>query len=393
MLTQYDEYPVHQSPYPFSEIPSTDLAWCDGYFFGLYSAHEQVFFFSGMRVNPNTDMIGGYAGLSVAGRQYTARFSRPWRAHADTTIGPLTYEFVEPLKRIRLSLEPNDSALTFDFDWIGIGACYEEPHHLAWSRGRRTTDQTRYYQSGTASGWMQLEGKRWDLAEMEWFGSRDHSWGLYAGRAPLVPDSKWLPPPEAPAVKQGMRWASWWGSPANSGFFSVHESQDGRQLQMNDVFGTPLEGGIDFGLDGPHRQLVEASHELDFVPGTRILSKGTWHLTDDEGGKWKQLYVPASPGWNPVTIGYGGGSWKDGGSMFTYHGVDDLVQEWDDFDFATQPYDHTLYNGVKMSGVHNPEYLAQVTTIAPDGTESVGSSHIELFVPGRYDPYGFTDPS
>ena len=65
MLTQYDEYPVHQSPYPFSEIPSTDFAWCDGYFFGLYSAAEEVFFFSGMRVSPNTDMIGGYAGLTV----------------------------------------------------------------------------------------------------------------------------------------------------------------------------------------------------------------------------------------------------------------------------------------------------------------------------------------
>ncbi len=389
MLTQYDEFPVHQSPYPFSEIPVTDFAWCDGYFFGLYSAEQGVFFFSGMRVNPNTDMIGGYAGLSVGGRQYTARFSRPWRAHVDTSIGPLRYEFVEPLKRIRLALGPNDSALTFDLDWIGTGACYEEPHQVAWSRGRRTTDQSRYYQSGTARGWMQLEGKRWELREMEWFGSRDHSWGLYANRAPLVPDSRWLPPDEAPEVRRGLRWASWWGTTEHSGFFSVHESEDGRQIQMNDMFGTPLEGGIDFGFEGAKHKLAAARHELEFAPGTRVMSKGTWFLTDENGDEWTQVYVPASPGWNPVTIGYGAGSWKDGGSMFTYHGVDGLVQEWDDFDLSQQPYDHTLYNGVEMKGAHNQEYLAEVTTTDPKGRVAVGSAHVELFIPGRYTPYGF----
>jgi hypothetical protein len=389
MLTQYDEFPVHQSAYPFSEIPSTDYAWDDGYFFGLYNADERVFFFSGMRVNPNTDMIGGYAGLSVDGRQYTARFSRPWRAFPDTSIGPLVYRFEEPFRRIRLLLEPNDSALTFDFEWVAVGAAYEEPHHLAWSRGRRTTDQTRYYQSGTARGWIQLEGKLWQFTDGEWWGSRDHSWGLYAQRAPLVPDAKWLPPREVPPVRQGMRWASWWGCQAHSGFYSVHESEEGQQLQMNDVFGTPLEGGIDFGLEGPQRKLVAARHELEFVPGTRLLARGTWYLTDDTGAHWKQVYTPASPGWNPVTIGYGAGSWKDGGSMFTYHGVDGLTQEWDDFDFSRQPYEHTLYHGPTLRNVHNPEYLARVETTAPDGTVSVGSAHVEMFIPGRYTPYGF----
>ena len=143
MLTQYDEFPVHQSSYPFSEIPSTDYGWDDGYFFGVYNAEEKAFFFSGMRVNPNNDMLGGYAGITIDEQQYTARFSRPWRANADTTLGPLSYRFVEPMKRIQLALGPNDSELTFEMDWIGTGVPYEEPHHLAWSRGRRTTDQTR----------------------------------------------------------------------------------------------------------------------------------------------------------------------------------------------------------------------------------------------------------
>lgn len=89
MLTRYDEFPVHQAPRPFSDIPYTDFAWDDGYFFGLYSAEEEVFFFSGMRVNPNTDVIGGYPGIAD-GRQYYGAFQPPLadqRGHHDRSAG------------------------------------------------------------------------------------------------------------------------------------------------------------------------------------------------------------------------------------------------------------------------------------------------------------------
>ena len=59
MLTQYDEYPVHQSPYTFSEIPSTDYNWDDGYFFGIYNAEEQIFLYTGMReLTPTMTCLG-----------------------------------------------------------------------------------------------------------------------------------------------------------------------------------------------------------------------------------------------------------------------------------------------------------------------------------------------
>ena len=388
MINQYDEYPVHQAPYPFSYIPSTDYAWNEGYYFGLYNADEGVFLFAGMRVNPNTDMIGGYAGVSDRGQQTTARFSRPWRAHADTSIGPYSIRFVEPLQQIRMTLESHDSPLTFAFDWIGVGSVIEEPHHRAESRGRTTSDLTRYYQSGTADGWIQVGDKRFTFEPGQWWGSRDHSWGLYLQRAPLLPDPKWLPPTEQPGVRRGLRWASWWGSAENSGFFSVHESEEGEQVHMSDVFGTPLEGGIDLNDGSDTLKLVEAHHELEFHPGTRVLSRGVWHLTDSDDGKWTQEYVPGPGSWNTIPIGYRAGSWKDGGSMFTYHGVDGIVQEWDEFDFSPLTYDHTTYDGTVMRDHHSPEYLAVVTTTAPDGSTSRGYAQIEAFV-SRFTPYGF----
>ena len=36
MLSQYDEYPVHQAPRPFAHIPSTDYSWDEGYYFGVF---------------------------------------------------------------------------------------------------------------------------------------------------------------------------------------------------------------------------------------------------------------------------------------------------------------------------------------------------------------------
>src|ERR1700678_216629 len=126
MLTPYDEFPVHQSPYPFSYIPSTDYNWDDGYYFGVFNASEKIFLATGLRINANSDMIGGYALLNVDGRQFTARFSRCWRGNFSVAVGALRYEFLEPLRRVRLLLGDNPSGLTFDLSWEGTSPAVEE---------------------------------------------------------------------------------------------------------------------------------------------------------------------------------------------------------------------------------------------------------------------------
>jgi len=143
MLTPYDEFPVHQAPHPFSYIPSTDYNWDDGYWFGVFSPDDKVFLGTYMRVNPNSDMIGGCALINVAGRQFTVRFSRCWRQNFETEVGPYHMKIVEPLKKIRLVLDQNDSGFSFDILWEGTSPAFLEEHHVATNRGRRTTDPTR----------------------------------------------------------------------------------------------------------------------------------------------------------------------------------------------------------------------------------------------------------
>jgi hypothetical protein len=401
ILTPYDEYPVHQAPYAFSHIPSTDLNWDEGYYFGVMNPDEQVMFCTGFRLNPNTDMIGGYALINAAGVQRTFRFSRCWRRDFNLRIGPFRMEVVEPLKIIRLALEKNDSGVAFDMLWKATAPAYLEAHHSAANRGRRTTDQSRYSQPGLAEGWLEWPEKRWDVGAPGWVAVRDHSWGLYVERPPIAPDPKWLPPREDAGPQRSLRFWTVFNCGEWSGFYHLHEDADGVQRKFNDVFGTPFAGRLCRGWADEEVELTAGRHEIEFEPGTRILKRATLHLTDETGRAWRQVFEAASPPWVIQTMGYTPGSWKDGGSFHTYHGSEELAVEWDHFDFSLQPFDFTPYGEAgknqpdsmksgadysqKIQGV---EYLARITTHAPDGRVFTGAGQIELFINGPYRPYG-----
>lgn len=386
MITPYDEFPVHQAPRPFSEIPVTDLSWDDGYYFGAYSAEAELFVFAGLRVSPNSDVVGAYAGCIHGGIQRTVRLSRVWRPDFDLAIGPFRIEVVEPLRHLRVTLGENDSGLELELDWLASAPPYEESHHLAVQRGRRTTDQCRYVQCGVPRGWIVAGGERTPIGD-GWYASRDRSWGLYAPRRPLGDLREWLPPPEPAGRHRALRWWMPFQTDGFVGFLHFHEDADGRRDGLDDVFATPFEGWID--RDGQRIQLVDVEHHGDLVPGTRSLAAGELIATDSDGGRWRFELRTATQPWFPLTIGYHAGSWRDGGTIATYHPADGgTYLEHDEFDLRTQPFDHPLYGGPTLPGMYGMEHLVRVRATAPDGTESEGLAQVELFIDGPYRPYG-----
>ncbi|MFI7195149.1 hypothetical protein ACIBQ0_35930 [Nocardia nova] len=387
MLSPYDEYPVHQTSRPLSVVADTSTGFDDGYYFGAFSAVEQTFCFQGLRISPNTDLIGGYVGLQRNGRQRTVRFSRTWRDNCATEVGPYRISVIEPYRHIRLELAPNDSGLTCDLNWHGSAPAYLEAHHLATNRGRPTTDQSRYSQPGTVEGWIEIDGDRIPVGPPHWYGSRDHSWGVYFERAPLAPAPGLLPPRQPEGVGRAMRFWTLFGSGDLSGFYAIHEDAEGRQVPMNDTFGTPFEGRLTVGWDKEVYELVAGRCEIELVEGTRLLRSGRVVLTDSTGGEWIQEVEPAGLPWVTSTIGYQAGSWRDGGSMRTYHGPGISV-EWDEIDVSTQPFDHTQHDGTVQRDLIGKEYLVQTRTIAPDGREWVGAGQTELFLDGPFAPLG-----
>jgi hypothetical protein len=387
MLSPYDEFPVHQTSRPLSVVADTNLGFDDGYYFGAFSAREQTFCFQGLRISPNTDLIAGYVGLQRNGRQRTVRFSRTWRDECDTRVGPYRISVIEPFRHIRLELEPNESGLACELDWRGASPAYLEAHHLATNRGRPTTDQSRYCQAGTVEGWIELDGERVEVAPPHWYGSRDHAWGVYFERPPLAPNATLLPPSQPEGVRRALRFWTLFGSGELSGFYAIHEDALGRQVPMNDTFGTPFEGRLSVGWDTETHDLVEGRVDITLVPGTRLLREARVTLLDSSGGQWVQVVEPACLPWVTSTIGYQAGSWRDGGSMRTYHGPG-VVVEHDDIEVSRQPFDHVQHDGTVQAGLIGKEYLSWVTTTAPDGRTWRGAGQTELFLDGPYVPLG-----
>jgi hypothetical protein len=388
-LTPYDEFPVHATPYPMSYVPSTDLAWDDGYYFLAYDLESGVALWNGMRVAPNSNMMGGHSALNVRGVQRTLRLSRVWRDDFSIGIGPLRYEFVEPLRAIRMVLEPNESGMSYDVLWRGLAPPHLAGHHRAVRNGRYTTDQSRYHQVGTATGWIQIDGRRYQLPEAApWGGSRDHSWGVYESRPPLTGGNKWLAPAPAPAIARALRFSCFLESEGFSAYFHFHEGPGGERVHFNDAFGIPLEGWINFGWNGRALRVVDYRHVLEWRPGTRSVTHGTVFLTDETGGEWQLQLEVTLPPHVLGQIGYHVGAWRDGGTIHTYHGASPAL-EWDEADFSVQPCEHTFPGTGEKRKVFGVEHLARVVTTAPDGRVTQGRAQFEVFLNGRYSPYGF----
>ena len=66
-LSKYDDYPVHQSPFPVSYSPSTDFSFDEGYMWGAISPRLGIYLLTGFRITPNADVIGDHAGFNRGG--------------------------------------------------------------------------------------------------------------------------------------------------------------------------------------------------------------------------------------------------------------------------------------------------------------------------------------
>jgi len=388
-LTPMDEYPFHATPYPMSYVPSSDPAWDDGYYFLAYDLETGASLWTGMRVAPNSNIIGGYANSNIRGVQRALRLSRIWRDDFSVAIGPLRFEFVEPLKAIRLICEENESQISFDIMWQGLSPCHLAMHHRAVRAGRFTTDQSRYHQVGRCTGWMEVAGQRFDMTGARpWGGSRDRSWGIYESRPPFAPEPRWLPPVPAPEIPRALRFSCFLEAEDLSSYFHFHEGPDGQRVVLNDAFGVPFEGSVDFGWDGGKVELVDYDHRLRWRPGTRSVTDGTVTLRDAQGGSWTVEFDCPHPPHVLGQIGYHVGAWHDGGTIHSWHGRSPAL-EWDEFDFSQQPCEHRFPGNGETKTVFGVEHYARVKLTAPDGRVRHGRAQFEVFLNGRYAPYGF----
>lgn len=179
-LTGADEFFNHQIANSHSVVGTPDRGWTEKAWVTLMRKDAQLQVTLGVGKYPNRNLIDGFAGVQRGVQQRTVRGSRILASRRDAVvIGPLDYEVVEPLRRVRLTLAENAAQpIRFELTFMATMPAFFEKRDTVIHTGRTASEVVRYHQAGTASGWIEIEGERIEVKADDWFGFRDHSWGV-----------------------------------------------------------------------------------------------------------------------------------------------------------------------------------------------------------------------
>ena len=279
-LLAADEGFNHQIVDTFAAVGSTDLSWTEKVCAMAAARDGSLQLGFGLGKYTNRDVIDGYGGISRGVEQITVRASRRLSSDPErTVIGPLRYEVVEPLHKIRFILEPN-TCQPIAFDWLfeATVAPQVEPRAQIYRTYRLASDLVRWHQTGVCSGWVEVDGRRTEMTPDTWVSTRDHSWGprwdVGIPLADLVPSD--------PFEHASFRFI----------WCPVYmERPDGSRYALflrYEIFHAPgLEHkGVDAAVeypDGHVDRIVDIIPELTFDPRNRRLRGGTLHCTMADG--------------------------------------------------------------------------------------------------------------
>jgi hypothetical protein len=210
-LHRADEGLNHQIADTFATVAESDRAWTEKVWGSLARMDGRLQIAFGLGKYPNRGITDGFGGISRGREQWTVRASRELAsAPEDLSVGPVRYEIVKPLEQVRFVLEPNGiQPISFDVVLRGVTPPFFEDRNLVRSpsTGRIDIDVVRYHQGGHVSGTVSVAGEKFEVRPDEWFGFRDHSWGVRqsVGVAPV--DLIRVAPPPGPLPNVMMNWA------------------------------------------------------------------------------------------------------------------------------------------------------------------------------------------
>src|SRR5271163_2968522 len=262
----------------FATLSQSELAWTEKIWASLARTDGSLQVDFGLGKYQNRGIIDGFGGVSRGREQWTVRGSRILHsAPEDMAVGPIHLEIVEPLNQMRFRLEPNDvQPISFDIALTGVTPPFFEERNLVRNcqTGRVDVDVIRYHQGGWASGTVTVDGQTHEVNPDEWFGFRDHSWGVR--QAIGEPPVDLIPTPGAPkGMRGGMKWSPAFfqrpdGSYYETAIFVVEGPWEYSSAYLNDA-------------DGTQTAVRKVRPHIDYDPRTRFVKGGELVLTKESG--------------------------------------------------------------------------------------------------------------
>jgi len=340
MLTPQDDHIGHQLPTTFDHVGTSDPAWMERYWYtGHLVPSGEALFDLGLGYHPNRNVMDAFAGVTVGSRQYNFRASRQLRPNPlnplHTKIGPLEFAVLEGFRRHRLSLDENESGISFDIEFRGGLNPHEEAQRFRRRNGRITENLARCQQLGRYAGWLKVDGRRYELTPETWCGQRDHSWGI---RAELRTDE--TQPPLTHFQPSFWTWVAV-QFPQRGLLWSFTERAPGDIAYLTGEEVLPLGQRASRGL-----HIGDVKHELVWAKDSlgQTLESGTFELTLANGKK-RQLELRTLPARYFLKGGLYGGlkGWFQGDDKGPLHLE---YERWDLRDAATRRLARTLADHV-----------------------------------------------
>ena len=282
MLSRFDDYPIHQTPEPIAHAASSDRNVYDRYWFNGYAEDGEFYFGVAMGLYPNRGILD--CGFSIArdGEQHAFHGSRRAPAEpTETEVGPFAIEVLEPMRRARVTLEPNETGIECDLVFSARTAGIEEGRQTLRAGTRPTYDVTRFAQLGRWEGEIRYAGKSVRIEPTRVYGTKDRSWGIRGvgerevGGAPLrrMPQFFFLWAP--------LHWAD------RCTHFGVFENEHGHAWHQDGAIVPAYESPDRIpGVEDPGIvRMASVEHQLVYEKGTRRARSAEITLVEPSGAR------------------------------------------------------------------------------------------------------------
>ncbi len=370
MITDFDDYLIHQAPFPVNQPGLSNRNFYDRYWFNGFDKAGSFLFEIGFGRYPHRFVQDGHFSVTVEGVQHSFHASRRVADNPmDSTAGPLRIEVVQPMRIVRVVIEPNDTEVECDLTFHAKAPPIQEPKNVMYDGARLIMDTQRFTQYGTWKGFFSIKGRRFEVERSEVIGNRDKSWGLrpvgeYEDGAPsrLTTD---------PAVY-------WIWSPIHFDGFCTHlltrEMPDGHAQELSasivKTYGDTEEvpKGI---IEADEEVMATARHQIRWRSGTRWPESAALDLVARDGTA-RHIELEPVLRFQMMGIGYQHPEW--GHAMWR-----------DELD--------TGYESWKLDEVEPDEYctIHVHNVVRAKMGDQTGIGILETIVFGRHAPSGFKD--
>lgn len=283
-----DEMLCHQTPETFATIAHADISWTEKLWASLFARDGSLQVDCGIGKYHNRNVIDMFAGISRGKEQLTVRASRRLDRDPDRVgVGPLDYEVLEPLKAVRFVLRENHMLpIRFDLTVTGVLPPFLEAKDAQREPDgfRICSDLLRYHQASTVRGRVWIDGEEIEVHDDEWFGFRDHSWGVRMDVGEPAPDVYRRERLDGNFI---LTWSPMWMRRPDGSSYEIHHYHQwvgGQTTYFSGFVNEP---------DGTQVPLNNVQDELKFDPVNRRLLGGK--MTFDAGwGKTRTVEIEAA---------------------------------------------------------------------------------------------------